>query len=467
MSSKKATLNCNQLFPMVFNSAGLKKPTISKNIIYYLKDTKDPLVKTSDNIDILDVDINKILPVADSSSPKAVSELKPESATDISIILKTLAFPLNPSDKNQIDGVYGTYSKKISLPGKPAPFSIAGNEGLYQIYSFVDSNGAAVEAPSDYNFKIGDFVVPRINNSGTWCNFKTIHFKQLVPDNKKVDAEYLKISAVDTKFNGTSRGFGILEAATAAVNGCTALWFKTEFERLAKEEFSKSKTKDYYCLANAGNSQVVKLFNQIVKNNQPAEDFNLKTVAVVRERGSPEETNAFISDLKEKTHPDLIITETQNQEREFKDAFKKLVNFDTSNVIMGINAVGGTSARGLESKLSNNGAIFTYGGMSLKGITASTTSFIFRNIKYLGLWITQKFKEDPKLKSKLLLKLRGLYNDGKLRLDPNDYQVIIWDVKHDSEAKILKKLKAGLELKGKKPIVFVKHERNVQFETKA
>lgn len=465
MSTKKVTLNCNQLFPMVFHSAGLKNPTVSKNIIYYLKDSRDPSLKTSDNIDVLDVDIKKILPIADSSSPKAVSESKPESAKDLSIILKTLAFPLNPSDKNQIDGVYGTYSKKITLPEKPVPFSVAGNEGLYQIHSFVDSNGAAVEAPSDYNFKIGDFIVPRINNSGTWCNFKTIQFKQLVSDNKKVDAEYLKISAVDTKYNGTSRGFGILEAATAAVNGCTALWFKTEFERLAREEFSKSKTKDYYCLANAGNSQVVKIFNQIVKNTQSKEAFNLKTVAVVRERGSPEETNVFISDLKKKTHPDLIITETQNQEREFKDAFRKLVDFEISNVIMGINAVGGSSARGLESKLSNNGTIFTYGGMSLKGITASTTSFIFRNIKYLGFWITQKFKEDQKLKSKFLLKLRGLYNDGKLKLDPNDYQVIVWDVKNDSEAKILKKFKAGLEMKGKKPIVFVKHERNIQIET--
>ena len=458
----KKSLNCNVIFPMVYGSAGLKKPVVSKNIIYYLKDQKDSIIKTADNIGILDVGIDKLLPIEDSPSASAVSDLKPVvNDTETSVILKTLAFPLNPSDKNQIDGVYGTYSKKISTDDSPKPFSVAGNEGLYQIHSFVDSKGSAISVPEDFNLRIGDFVVPRINNSGTWCTFKTIKLDQLVSKDKKTITDYLKISAVDTNYNGTARGFGILEAATAAVNGCTALWFKTEFEKLARKDFNKTNTKDYYCLANAGNSQVAKLFTQIVKNDHSKEngDFNLKTVSIVRERETPEETEAFISNLKEKTHTDFVITETQNQDREFKKEFQKLVDFENSNVIMGINAVGGTSARGLESKLSNGGTVFTYGGMSLKGITASTTAFIFRNIKYLGLWITQKFKEDPKLKAKLLLKLRGLYNEGKLKLDPEDYKVIVWNVKTDSDEKILKKIKAGLELKGKKPIVFVKHER--------
>ncbi|XBW34683.1 hypothetical protein QEN19_000251 [Hanseniaspora menglaensis] len=460
MSTQKISKNCNSLFPMVFQNSSLKKAVISKNIIYYSEDQKDPYVKTSEKIDIFDLPINKILPIENSTSSKATTNSKPKTnVSGLSVILKTLAFPLNPSDKNQIDGVYGAYAKKIFLTDKEKPFSVAGNEGLFQINSFVDSEGNVQDAPEEANIRIGDFIVPRINNSGTWCTFKTIKYDQIVSQQSNGEADYVKIPAVDTSYCGNIRGFGILEATTASVNGCTAYWFKKEFERLAAKDHKTSKTKNYYAIANAGNSQVVKIFNQIVKSQESNENYNLKTVAIVRDRETPEATDKFIAHLKESTHSDIVITETQSQNREFKTEFKKMVDFDNSNIIMGLNAVGGSSARGIESKLSNDGTVFTYGGMSLKGITASTTAFIFRNIKYLGLWITKKFDQNKKLKLSYLFRLRALYNSGHLHLDPNDYEVIVWDVKNDSDSKILKKISVGLELKGKKPIVFVKHER--------
>ncbi|KAF0276021.1 hypothetical protein FOG50_03130 [Hanseniaspora uvarum] len=461
---KNAPINKNYLFNI--KTASNSVPSSIKNLIYSIKE--DRSVSTHENVKVFTSSLDLVFPVTGTSSPTETFPKKvlPSRAKE-KILLKTIAFPINPSDKNQIDGVYGSYSAKIQTSKKHPFFSIAGNEGLYQVQAFLNQDNEVIPNYQHPVYKVGDVVVPKIGNTGTWSDYKVLPLHGKGSIQKKT---YWKVeSGVDLSPNG-SRGFGILEAATAAVNGSTALAFaelfqKNVYEKLRKDGVKGGENKtDFFCFANAGNSQVSKLFSQIVhsdfsyKNYKPFIGDHLKTISILRERETPEKTEAFIEKIQKETKTDKIITESENQNRESSKKFKEDFKGQDVNFNMAINSVGGSSVSGIEKKLSNDAKVYTYGAMSLKGVAASTTAFIFKNISYLGFWITKIFKENESLKPSYFGSLAKLYDSKQIALNAEDYQVIEWKVKSDSDEVILKKIQEGIQLKGKKPIVYVNHE---------
>lgn len=62
---------------------------------------------------------------------------------------------------------------------------------------------------------------------------------------------------------------------------------------------------------------------------------------------------------------------------------------DLPKPVLALNGVGGQSATDLTRLLGNNGTLVTYGGMSKHGVTALTSSLIFKNITLRGFWLTQ------------------------------------------------------------------------------
>lgn len=461
---RNSKINNNYLFNI--KSSSVTIPPHATNIVYGVK--KDRTIPTHESIEVRTTELTKILPIQETSDPTATDpeRVKPSRSNE-KVLLKAIAFPINPSDKNQIDGVYGTYNVKILSGRNYKPFAVAGNEGLFQVEAFLDAEGKVVENYEHPTCKVGDVVIPRVGNSGTWCDYKVVKANRLGDSALK---DFVKLeSGVDLSPEGT-RGFGILEAATAAVNGCTAMAFTDLFQKNVHERLkltSKTtyhKPNAFYCFANAGNSQVSKLFSQIVHSDYSYKNYKekigdrLKTVSIVRERETPEATASFIEKLKQETKTDMVITETDNQDKEKSKIFVKEFEGKKVDFLMAINSVGGASVTGIEKKLSPDSTIYTYGAMSLKGVAASTTSFIFKNVSYLGFWITGIFKKQAALKLTYFKDLAKLYDSNQLKLYGDDYHVIEWKPKHDSHEELLKKIQDGIQLKGKKPIVFVNHE---------
>ncbi|XP_063933188.1 enoyl-[acyl-carrier-protein] reductase, mitochondrial-like, partial [Zophobas morio] len=74
----------------------------------------------------------------------------PSKFDEHSVLVKLLAAPVNPSDINQIEGVYAI------LPKLPA---VGGNEGVGEVLQI----GSKVTS-----LQVGDWVVPAQAGSGTW-----------------------------------------------------------------------------------------------------------------------------------------------------------------------------------------------------------------------------------------------------------------------------------------------------------
>lgn len=460
----KNSINKNYLFNIKPSSNSI--PLTIKNIGYGIKESRS--TPTHENIKVHRSSLKIIFPIKPTVDPKAVcSKRIYATKANERVLLKTIAFPINPSDKNQIDGTYGAFNEKIILSRKESAFSVAGNEGLYQIQAFLDPNDKIIPDYEHSQYKVGDVVVPLVGSTGTWCDYKVLPLHAIGNNKQK---PYWKVdSEIDLASEGT-RGFGILEAVTAAVNGCTALGFAELFQKNVFEHIRKDKSKeaenktDFYCFTNAGNSQVSKLFSQIVHSDYSYKDYrkiigdHLKTISILRERNTPGETEEFIKRIKKESKTDIIITETTNQDKEKSKEFMNKFKGQDVNFAMAINSVGGSSVSGIERKLSVDAKVYTYGGMSLKGVVASTTAFIFKNISHLGFWITKIFKEDEALKIRYLNELAKLYDSKQITLNADDYEIIEWKVKSDSDETVLSKIQHGIQLKGKKPIVYVNHE---------
>ncbi|TVY35076.1 Enoyl-[acyl-carrier-protein] reductase, mitochondrial [Lachnellula subtilissima] len=120
------------------------------------------------------------------------------------LLLRTLATPINPADINQIQGVYPARPPFTSLLGTPAPSAVGGNEGCFEILSS--------PAPST-NLSKGDWVIMRSTGFGTWRTHATAS-----PD------DVIKIS--------NKEGLTPIQVGTVSVNPCTAYRMLRDFETL-------------------------------------------------------------------------------------------------------------------------------------------------------------------------------------------------------------------------------------------
>ena len=78
-------------------------------------------------------------------------EIDDENLTPNQVVVKTLASPVNPSDINQIQGVYPSKPEKTTAFGTSEPAAPCGNEGLFEVLK-VGDNVKGLEA--------GDWVIP-------------------------------------------------------------------------------------------------------------------------------------------------------------------------------------------------------------------------------------------------------------------------------------------------------------------
>nr|GLL43056.1 probable trans-2-enoyl-CoA reductase, mitochondrial [Ipomoea trifida] len=263
-----------------------------------------------------------------------------------------LAAPINPSDINRIEGVY---------PVRPPPPAVGGYEGVGEVHAI----GAAVKSLSP-----GDWVIAFPPTSGTWQTYVVKEQSLWYKIDKNTPMEY---------------------AATVIVNPLTALRMLEDFVVLKSGES---------IVQNGATSIVGQCLIQL------AQVRGIHSINILRDRpGSDEAKEKLI-----KLGADEVFTESQLEVKNVKTLLGSI-----PEPALGFNCVGGNAASLVLKFLRQGGTMVTYGGMSKKPVTVSTSSFIFKDLSLRGFWLQKWLSSDKAEQCHGMIDyLLGLSRDGKL-----------------------------------------------------
>ncbi|KAG6393351.1 hypothetical protein SASPL_147590 [Salvia splendens] len=263
-----------------------------------------------------------------------IRELPPVPIKDEDVCVRMLAFPINPSDINRIQGVY---------PVRPAVPAVGGYEGVGEVHSI----GSAVE-----ELRPGDWVIPSPPFSGTWQTFVVNKQNVWHKIDKRTPMEY---------------------AATITVNPLTALRMLEDFVDLKSGDA---------VVQNGATSIVGQCVIQLARLR------GIRSINIIRDRpGSGE-----VKEKLKKLGADEVFTESQLAVKSVKDLLA-----DIPEPALGFNCVGGNAASLVLKFLKQGGIMVTYGGMSKKPITVPTGPLIFKDLSLTGFWL-QKWMGSDKSK---------------------------------------------------------------------
>ncbi|CCK72524.1 enoyl-[acyl-carrier-protein] reductase KNAG_0K01630 [Huiozyma naganishii CBS 8797] len=349
--------------------------------------------------------------VDDCSSVLSLHNYTAAEDLNSSIVVRTLAFPINPSDVNQLQGVYPSLPLKTMNYSTEVPSAIAGNEAVFEvIHTPRNSSG---------NLKKGDWVIPLQANQGTWSNYRVF------PDSSHL----IKVNGLD-----------LFSAATVSVNGVTAYQLVNNFVKWNKGQ-------NEWLIQNAGTSGVSKLVTQIAKAN------GIKTLSVIRDRDNFADVASV---LEQKFGATKVISETENNDKIFgKEKLPEILGPD-ARVRLALNSVGGKSSSSIARKLEKNALMLTYGGMSKQPVTLPTSLHIFKGLTSAGYWVTELNKKSPETKIKTVQEFIELYKSDKIVSPKNEIETVEWDVEKDSDDDVLGMVKNAINKKGKKQMVVLK-----------
>ncbi|ERM95704.1 hypothetical protein AMTR_s00023p00227380 [Amborella trichopoda] len=218
-------------------------------------------------------------------------------------------------DQGQAQGVY---------PIRPPVPAVGGYEGVGEIYAL----GSAVR-----NLSVGDWVVPSPPSSGTWQIYIVKEANALHKVRKDIPMEY---------------------AATVTVNPLSALCMMEDFVKLTSGDV---------IVQNGATSMVGQSIIQLARIR------GIHSINIIRDRIGAEE----VKNRLKKLGADDVFTESQLEVKNIKSLLGNL-----SEPVLGFNCTGGNAASLVLRFLRQGGTMVTYGGMSKKPITVSTSSFIFK-----------------------------------------------------------------------------------------
>ncbi|XP_044505771.1 enoyl-[acyl-carrier-protein] reductase, mitochondrial-like [Mangifera indica] len=284
-----------------------------------------------------------------------VVELPPVELKQNDVCVKMLAAPINPSDINRIQGVY---------PLRPQVPAVGGYEGVGEVYAV----GSAVAGLST-----GDWVIPSPPSSGTWQTYVVKDQSIWHKINKDSPTEY---------------------AATITVNPLTALRMLEDFTTLNSGDS---------IVQNGATSVVGQCIIQIAKFR------GIHSINIIRDRPGSDEAKEKLKKLG----ADEVFTESQLEVKNVKSLLANL-----PEPALGFNCVGGNSASLVLKFLRQGGSMVTYGGMSKKPVTVSTSSFIFKDISLKGFWLQKWLSSDKATECRNMIDyLLCLVREGKLKYE--------------------------------------------------
>ncbi|QQP41108.1 putative trans-2-enoyl-CoA reductase_ mitochondrial, partial [Caligus rogercresseyi] len=153
-------------------------------------------------------------------------------------------------------------------------------------------------------------------------------------------------------------------------------------------------------IQNGANSGVGRSLIQIARS------MDITTVNVIRKREGLEDLKRDLSSLG----ADHVLTE---EELRSTDLFKSQ---RISKAKLAFNCVGGASSTEIGKCLEFRGKHITYGGMSMKPVTAATSSLIFKDISFHGFWLSRWFEEHSAEEASHML------NTLQISLNPTSYR---------------------------------------------
>lgn len=238
-------------------------------------------------------------------------------------------------------------------PGLPA---IPGNEGV----------GIVAEVGSDVSkVRMGERVIAP-GRIGSWCEGFLAEEENLVVIPSEIPID---------------------QAVLLSINAPTAFRLLTDFVSLKPGD---------WLIQNAANSTVGRFVIQI------AHELGLKTVNIVRRK-------ELIPELKS-LGADVVVTDETPFSKQVKEITKG------ADISLGLNAVGGESAREIAKSLGAHGTVVTYGAMGREPLQISNALLIFKDLRFRGLWINEWFRSSsPDKIQGMYSKLISWMQDGKLK----------------------------------------------------
>jgi mitochondrial enoyl-[acyl-carrier protein] reductase / trans-2-enoyl-CoA reductase len=257
-------------------------------------------------------------------------QLNSLGADDVHI--KFLAAPINPSDINMVQGVYGVTAK---LP------AVGGNEGV----AIVVEVGKSVS-----QLAVGDWVIPFRSGFGCWRT-----------DAVTTEDELIKIS------NDIPPAY----AATLSVNPATAYRLLRDFGNLKAGDV---------IMQNGANSMVGLAVIQIARM------MGIKTVNIIRSnRPRAGKMLKLLSDLG----GDVNVFEEQVNTPAFHATLSKYPPCK-----LGFNCIGGDATTNMIRCLAPGGTVVTYGGMSKRALTVPVDVLTAKQLKLEGFWMAKWYEEN-------------------------------------------------------------------------
>ncbi|KAF7899878.1 hypothetical protein EAF00_004214 [Botryotinia globosa] len=304
-----------------------------------------------------------------------------------SILLRTLATPINPADINQIQGVYPSKPPFTSLLGTESPSAVGGNEGCFEVMSL---------GPGISTLSKGDWVIMKSTGFGTWRTHAIAE-----------ESQVLKI--------GNKEGLKPIQVGTVSVNPCTAYRMLRDFESMVEGD---------WFIQNGANSGVGRAAIQLGKR------WGYKSINVIRDRENADETEAMKKELLE-LGATKVVTESELMDQSFRDQVKEWTSGGREKIRVGLNCVGGQPAGALVKCLSNGGHLVTYGGMSKKPLMLPTAALIFKDIKFSGYWVSRWSDSHPDEKKKTVDEILEMTRLGMFKDIPVQELKWDWETKED------------------------------------
>ncbi|RKP27684.1 hypothetical protein SYNPS1DRAFT_12310 [Syncephalis pseudoplumigaleata] len=336
-----------------------------------------------------------------------------------SVHLGMLAFPINPADINQVEGVYPIRAHR--LDSEPA-LHVGGNEGVARVLAVGDEAAAHVQP--------GDWVLPATPASGTWRTDMMVDYTQIVrlPRHEALT---------------------LLQAATLSVNPCTAYRMLKDFVDLAPGEV---------VLQNGANSAVGQAVTQI------AHAWGLHTLNVIRDRPDFDQVAQQLKSIG----ADCVIRDTEMRSAETQQWLQSVAGSQPPR--LALNGVGGKSAQNLARLLGVGGTIVTYGAMSRQPFMFPASAFIFNDLRARGFWMSRWTEERvagrDAAKQAMLGDLVEMMRQGQLA-GPRA-ELTTWGDEADAAASLACFMgavqKAGSSMAGKKQVVLVAAHQSASSE---
>lgn len=271
--------------------------------------------------------------------------------------------------------------------GTQPPAAIPGNEGVFEVLS----SGS----PST-GLSRGDWVIPAQTPFGTWRTHAVADASSVLKINKE--------------------GLTPVQAAQVSVNPCSAYRMLRSYGGAAgyKEGLPMTPLEPgsgAWFIQNGANSGVGRAAAQLGRI------WGLRSINVVRDRQTPEETDALKKEMEE-LGADVVVTESEFLSRAWRDRIKEITNGGREPVRLGLNCVGGKSATAVARSLADGGTMVSYGGMAKQPVMLPTGSLIFKDVRFLGFWLSRWNVKDPVGRKHAVEYLLDLMREGKFKDAP-------------------------------------------------